>query len=556
MSTDIQVRRPHPRGAPMLHRASPTSGPRVAETTHCRRASRTFAKGAALLLLFGACARPRHPGHPGQAPDSPQAALEAQLIRHHSGTRRTHDGGLVYTAVLTAGSPETLRVPYELLKLECDNHGGRFTRLRPPERSAVSLSTLDTPAGLHKLLVDADRRQIFGEHQCTAGENVWFAEIEPIALLEHSGLQLYVRASTADDYDAAAPLGPGLPALGAVPKAASVQPSTADARPAAAPLDEQPPRPSREGDRLLADPQPFGVSLGTDSPEKLAKKLQLELAQAHACDDDGLQGLCWDKPSTEAQSVRALFADLGSGPVLASLEVRYPVRSYGWLARTFQGQFGPPDSGDAHSKSWSWLHTLITLAGSDTQTVVNITHKPSLDRARLPLGSAARQAPSSGRVASPWQLQLGYESAQAAQAKLQAAGFSIAASGCSDGDPRARPVLTRTCPLRGGNLPGVRGAWVRIVDMGDGRPRLAELGYTFDSAALDETSRDLIAQYGEPIPSEGGQLQWWTGGVGITLTPSSDAVTLRYYHGRLLQYFLVAEEKRQAAKQAIPRRGL
>jgi hypothetical protein len=31
---------------------------------------------------------------------------------------------------------------------------------------------------------------------------------------------------------------------------------------------------------------------------------------------------------------------------------------------------------------------------------------------------------------------------------------------------------------------------------------------------------------------------------------------LRYYHGRLLQYFIVAEAKRQAADKAIQRQGL
>jgi hypothetical protein len=105
-------------------------------------------------------------------------------------------------------------------------------------------------------------------------------------------------------------------------------------------------------------------------------------------------------------------------------------------------------------------------------------------------------------------------------------------------------------------MAGFRGAWARNVDVGDGKPRLAELGYTLDKSVFDDTLRDLKEQYGEPIPSTASQLQWWTGSVGITLTPAGDTFTLRYYHGRLLQYFIVAEAKRQAADKAVQRQGL
>ena len=70
------------------------------------------------------------------------------------------------------------------------------------------------------------------------------------------------------------------------------------------------------------------------------------------------------------------------------------------------------------------------------------------------------------------------------------------------------------------------------------------------------TQRGLKEQYGEPIPSEGGALQWWTGSVGITLTPSADGVALRYYHGRLLQVFIVADSKRRDAEKSAQRQGL
>lgn len=577
----LPLRRPHPRAVPpsrKLLKLPPELPklpklPKLPERATWAVAAARARRGVGIalgMLVLAACGRARHPG---QVPNSPQAALDAALIQHkHKGTRRTRDGGILYTAELIPGSPEALRVPFDLLKLECENHAGSFGIVAAPERSAASLASTDTPDPIYAQLQDADRRNLFGQHRCSAGSNAWTAEIEPVALQDVRGgrrfqLQMYVRASPDDGYDPGAPPGPGLPALAAAraqsqpPSAAegptpSAPPAATQQPRAAAPLDPQPPRPPLTGDRLLADPHPFGITPGVDSPAVLAKKLDIELTRASACDRANLQGLCWDQPSAEASALRAAFADLGAGPVLAELEVRYPASAHAWLLRTFTNQFGAPDNTDEHMSRWSWLHTLITLTSSDTETRVNVTDKPTLDRAQLPVGNAAREPVIAGRAASPWQLQLGYEPAQTAQSKLKAAGFSIAETGCADGGPYAHPVFTRTCPLRGGNMRGLRGAWVRSVDIGDGHPRLAELGYTLDKSALDQTSRDLKQQYGEPIPSEGGQLQWWTGPVGVTLTPSSDTFTLRYYHGRLLQYFIVAEEKRQAADKAIQRQGL
>jgi hypothetical protein len=507
-------------------------------------------------LAATGCRRARHPG---EVPNTPQAALEAGLLRHKQhGTRRTGDGGIIYSAVLAPGSAEVVRVPFDLLKLECENHSGSFGRVAPPVKPAASLLPDDAPDAVHALLVDADKRQLFGQHRCSAGGNAWIAEIEPHAVIAGRSLilQLYVRASPADGDDLSGPPGPGLPALGAAgapPSAAEPAPPSA---PPALPLDEQPPRPPLSGDRLLTDPRPFGLALGVDSPELVAKKLGVELSSASACNGANLQGQCWDHPGKDALALRAAFADLGAGPVLAELEVRYPQAARGWLLHTFQNQFGPADDTSERESSWSWVHTRIALTSADSETRFSVQHKPTWDRAQLAPGSAGREVVGPSRVAAPWQLQLGYEAAASAQTKLQAAGFSIPKTGCADGGAHAQPVFVRTCPLSGGRMQGARGAWVRTVDIGDGKPRLAELGYTLDKSALDATLRDLKEQYGEPIPSAGGQLQWWTGAVGITLTPAGDTFTLRYYHGRLLQYFIVADQKRLAADKAAQRQGL
>jgi len=182
----------------------------------------------------------------------------------------------------------------------------------------------------------------------------------------------------------------------------------------------------------------------------------------------------------------------------------------------------------------------------------------------LPKNSPARVPKTPVRIATPWHVQLGYELAQISQARLRAAGFSVPEHGCNDGSNRhVRRLSTRTCRLDVSGVSSVKSAWVRSVDLGDGQPRLAELGYQLDpKGGLEAKLRELKAQYGEPIPSQGGTLQWWTGPVGITLTPAtkaaapnttssddaSDGPTLRYYHGRALQYFIVAEAKPTTSK--------
>jgi len=526
------------------------------------------------LLLAPACgSRARHPG---QVPSSPQAALEAQLLgRRNKLNKRSSDGAVLYTAELLTSSGENVRVPYDLLKLECESHGGTFGPIAPPEKSAASLAEpTDAPDAVVDSLRDADGRGLFGQHRCQLGADAWLAQIEPVSVSPGKRgavrLQLYVRADPEEGYTPGAPLGPGLPPLAAAraaqpsasggalppPAAGDATPPPAAARAPVSPLDQQPPRPSASGERLLADPKPFRVDPGVDAPEILAKKLGLDLAQATRCDEAGLTAYCWEHPGSEALAARAAFADLGSGPVLAELGVRYPARSYGWLSHMFTNLYGPSDSASDAQTSWSWLHTSIELTQSGDEARVNVAHKPSLDRARLPAGSPGREQPIAGRIATPWQLQLGYEPAQQAQQKLQVAGFSIAQTGCDDGGAHARPVLTRTCPLQGGKMEGLKGAWVRIVDIGDGRPRLAELGYHLEARVRDTTLRDLKDQYGDPIPSDGNSQQWWTGSIGITLTPSADGFSLRYYHGRLLQIFIAADVKRRSADAGMQRQGL
>ena len=530
----------------------------------------------AVALSPGCRRQPRHP----QGPASPQAVLERQLINsQHRLNKRTRDGGILYTTDFTAASSESLRVPYDLLKLECESHGASFEPSEPPPETATAIATKadqgqtpGIPEGIHASLRDADARQLFGRHVCLAGVYLWHADLEPTLLTPTRDpntfrFQVYVKAVSAPDYDPQAPTGPGLPATGpsaqraagwpppsAAGEAAAPGPTSGPGARATSPLDPRPSRPTPTGDQLLADPHPFGVIAGVDSPEALAQKLGLPLETAAHCDGPGLIGLCWEHPGgSEATSLRAMFAELGASPSLAELEVHYPASAFTWLSGMLSNLLGPADVAAPTSLQWSWLHTNVELSVIGQNDVrVYVAHKPSLDRARLPSGSPARTAKSVA-AAAPWQLSLGYEAAQAAQAKLQSAGFSIAPNGCVDGGTATRP-FTRTCSLQVKQVPGVTSAWVRNVDIGDGRARLAELGYQLDRAKLKDLQSELTAQYGEPIPSTGDALQWWTGSVGITLTGGSgkDLPTLRYYHGRLLQFFIVAEARRAAATPARP----
>jgi hypothetical protein len=506
---------------------------------------------------------------------------------------------MLYHADFNAANASTLRVPFDLLKRYCEDKGGRWVPSGHARASAASLATSRAPTELAALLGGADHRGLFGKFRCESSGPVWTASIEPSAFTPTDTsatwrLQVFVKAvvgselSVSDEWPVAAPppLAAGTPITPATPappvsaENISLPPGTQPVvSPQSSPLHSQPLGPAAQGDRLLADPRPFGINLGNDAPEVFASKLRLEAgkpcgkaAVTKAAKSTPKQAagasrtaaeLCWEQPgASEATALRASFAELGMGPVVAEFEVRYPAAAFAWLERAMLNDWGAADAAaeSPTSHGWTWQHTSITLSHLDDDpthdTVVRVQHKPTLDRMRLPASAPGREQTGPMRIATPWQLQLGYEPAELAQAKLQAVGFSIATGSCSDGGLHARPILTRSCRLQGGKMDGLRDASVDIVDPGDGRPRLAQLAYTFDKRVLDETVKELRTQYGEPIPGAAGTLEWWTGPVGIAIVPSGDAFSLRYFHGRLLQYSYNAREKNRAADKALQRQGL
>jgi hypothetical protein len=525
--------------------------------------------------------------------NSPQAYLEDQLIAQHKGTlnKRTLEGAMLYYAEFDASNPNSLRVPFDLLKMRCENRSGHWSADTGAQSSAASLAQGNTPNEIRDRLADADQRGLFGTFRCEASiSESWTAEIQPTALTPTDAsnswrLQLLLKAQPAGQATAggelpvwqpmaAAPRPPPTAAGEAAPIAVPAPPAPATIElPPGTPslpqaqssaLDQQPLRPPPRGDKLLADPRPFGIDMGSDSPDVFASKLRLPLDK-HACPaakghkaPAGVSEFCWAHPGGQALALHARFGDLGLGPIVAEFEVRYPATAFDWLARQFVNSWGASDASSEHdvAQSWSWLHTSVQLTHASGEVLVRVSHRPTLSRSQLPPGSPAREQLGPLRIATPWQLQLGYEPAQLAQAKLQAAGFGFQESDCVDGGPHARPVLIRTCSLRGGRMDGLRSAALRIVDMGDGRTRIAQLEYSFEARVLDETVAELRKQYGEPIPVAGGALEWWTGPIGAEIAPQGDTFTLRYFHGRLMQYYFNAAEQNQSSEKAIQHQGL
>jgi hypothetical protein len=541
------------------------------------------------LLSVSGCA-----SSPASRPEQLQAAqayIDDQLITHGSPlNKRTLEGALLYHADFDVSGAQSLRVPFDLLSLYCSNHGGQWTKRGPPERAAASLADPSSPPTISSRLAEADQSDVFGSFHCD-GDTGFDAELQPTALMQTdvSGsyrLQMVVQATEVgleqnaggeappDGWPppppASSPAAPGGPTPPSSPPPSAAGAPSSPSHSEASPLDPPAPRPSPLGEKLLGSPKPFGIDLGADSPEVFASKLRLDLAHG-ACAKDKpdpkaaaqFQEYCWEHPGgSQALALRARFADVGLGPVIAEIELRYPPAAFGWLEHTMRNDWGAPDNGgdSATLHSWNWMHTLVVLtradAAADGDSVVRVSHRATLVRAQLPVGTAGREQSGPLRIATPWQLQLGYEPAEQARSKLRAAGFDIAADGCKDGGPHARPILIRTCPLSGGRMNGLRTAAVRIVDIGDGKARLAQLEYSFDKRVLDETVRELRVQYGDPIPVAGGVLEWWTGPVGIEITPAADSFGLRYFHGRLIQYFNNALEKNNASEKAIQRQGL
>ena len=568
-----------------------------------RPCPRSSALGLLTLLTNAACASAPSPKPDANA--SPQTFIEQQLISHRKGELNTPtaDGGMLYHAEFNAAHRNALHLPFDLLKRYCEDRAGHWVPSGRVRTSAASLATSNAPNDLAATLADADARGVFGKFRCESARPAWTASIEPSALTPTDAsdvwrLQIFVKAfegsdlSAGDEWPVAAPppLAANTAGTAPPPMAAATTGMPAGGQPVVTPqssaLNPQPLRPPAQSDQLLADPRPFGLDMGTDAPEIVASKLRLEPGQAchnaaaaslpppgkkakappgqSSAGHAGGTELCWEHPAaSEALALRARFADLGSDTVLAELEIRYPPASFSWLEHSMRNAWGPADDADGargHSQRWDWQHTSIALSHVDDDpahdTIVRVQHKPSLDRLLLATGAPAREAPGPVRIPAPWQLQLGYEPAELAQAKLQAVGFSIARGSCTDGGPHARPILTRSCRLVGGKMDGLREASVEIVDPGDGRPRLAQLAYTFDKRVLDETKAELRTQYGEPIPGADGTLAWWTGPVGIVITPSADTFGLRYFHGRLLQYANNARERNRAAEKAMQHQGL
>jgi hypothetical protein len=536
--------------------------------------------GCCALVACVACAHA-----PEAAPDeSPQGYLERRLISNDKGeiNTRTSDGGMLFHAEISASDRASLKVPFDVLKSYCESKGGRWVPMGPPTTSSQSVAGSQAPSDVLAGLAEADARAIFGKFRCEGSGPTWVGVIEPNNFLPGAGqgfwrLQLFLRATIGGDPWQGQKAPPVPPSAAATLVPASAPPSAA---PEGSPLNQRTLRPPASGDALLANPRPFGIDMGSDSPEVFSAKLHIDAAPT-ACKpavettpatppqadakpaSANFSQLCWQLPGAgEAVELRARFADLGQGPVVASFEVHYPAESFSWLEHSMRNDWGRPDAhGDSNTRhSWSWLHTVVELAHADDdathETIVHVQHRPTVARAQLPAGTPGRQPPSPVHVATPWQLQLGYEPAQQAQAKLQAAGFTIAANSCVDAGGLSLPVSTRVCTLNGGKMDGLRSASVIAVDIGDGRPRVAKLEYTFDKRVLDDTLGELRIQYGNPIPVAGDALQWWTGAIGIEVAPAQDSFTLRYFHGRLLQLHIDAVERNQVVDKAQQHQGL
>jgi hypothetical protein len=541
--------------------------------------------GAVAGLALSACAH--HPPPLPDASESPEAYLERQLLGRNEGQANTPtaDGGMLFHAEFGADRRSSLRIPFDVLKSYCESKAGRWVASGAPTTSSQRLAASRAPNDVVAVLADAENRGLFGRYRCeSTSAPTWTARIEPsdLSLTSAPGvwlLELFLKAYIGSDLSQGGELAP--------PLAAGAQAPTApppSAAPEGSPLNLHTLRPPTGGELLLADPRPFGIDMGSDSPDVFAAKLRIDGAgtpcpaapasppaakpekKAKAPESPAapaLSELCWQRPGAgEALALHARFADLGHGPVVAEFEVRYPAESFVWLEHGMRNDWGPPDVHADRSTwhAWSWLHTVIELAHAEDnpahETLVRVQHRPTLARAQLAPGTPGREQPGPVRVAEPWQLQLGYEPAQQAQAKLQAAGLTIAASGCIDAGQRALPVSTRVCPLTGSSMDGLRSAQVITVDIGDGRPKLAKLEYTFDKRVLDATVAELRIQYGNPIPVAGNALQWWTGPVGIEVVPNQDSFTLRYFHGRLLQFHINAVERNQAGDKALQQQGL
>jgi hypothetical protein len=140
---------------------------------------------------------------------------------------------------------------------------------------------------------------------------------------------------------------------------------------------------------------------------------------------------------------------------------------------------------------------------------------------------------SQPRGISPWDIALGHDSQQAAEAKLAAAGFTVETA-CIDLTPKSSNIQVRSCSFANSGVVGLKYMKMELTAMGGEPARVSQLECVYEPMMVDVIRRELRERHGDPMKgSPRDTPTWWTVPSGIFFLSTSDYLSASYQHGRL-----------------------
>jgi hypothetical protein len=349
-------------------------------------------------------------------------------------------------------------------------------------------------------------------------------------------------------------------ACSTVPKPPAAPPPKPAGPPPAPQLPEAATRAQPPGDAWLKKPAPHGIALGVDDPESVARKLGIQLdlgtcrkntAHWSRREAGRLKGnyTCeLDHPGIDDAKRLALgFVKLGDDKVVIdAFEIAFDSAEWDARIAALEAEWGRADvsfTNPASQRTWIFGRLEIQLertAGAPHATLRYVDRHAArryLARA-IKTRKVPRIVPQPKTIApvEPFGLVFAQDDEAEARRKLEAAGFG--SEDCRELAKQTTEGRVIDCALSGTPLPSLRSGRMQLVDVGDGRLRLALLEYNFDPERFARLYGEIEAQYGaveqETVGTD-NEAVWWVEPIQVSLLGNASMLLMSYRHGRLAQ---------------------
>jgi len=350
-------------------------------------------------------------------------------------------------------------------------------------------------------------------------------------------------------------------ACSTVPKPPPPAPPPKPAGPPPAPqLPEAATRAQPPGDAWLKKPAPHDIALGVDDPDSVARKLGVEVdlskcrknaahwSRREAGKLKGNYTCTVESPSIDdAKQLELGFVKLGDDAiVIDAFGIAFDAAAWDARIAALEAEWGRADvsfTNAASQRAWTFGRLEIQLERAPNKPLATLRF---VDRhaARRYLARAIKTRkvprvvpqPKTIPPVEPFGLVFALDDEAEARRKLEAAGFG--SEDCRELAKHTNEGRVVDCALSGTPLPGLRAARMQLVDVGDGRLRLAMIEYNFDPARFARLYGEIEAQYGaveqETVGTD-NEAVWWVEPVQVSLLGNASMLIMSYRHGRLAQ---------------------